>query len=284
VDHWRDRDGHRREWTPATGVVSRDEIFANTRGTAFSPSVGVVWQMAESVAWRASAYRGFRVPTLNELYRPFRVGNVATEANPALRRETVTGAETGVEFNPGPWRARVNVFQNDLHDGVANVTLSTTPTLTQRQRLNLDSIRVRGLEAGFDWRADPRVTLGIDVLLVDTEVRRAPVAPDLEGNRLAQVPRMTVTLGGSWTPAPAWRLDASVRAISSQYDDDENMLPLAAATVVDLALRRELGPGHEIYVAAENVFDARVETGVAGTDLVTLAPGRWFRAGWSRRW
>ena len=44
---------------------------------------------------RTAAYRAFRLPTLNEYYRPFRVGSTVTEANPALKLETLDGAEIG---------------------------------------------------------------------------------------------------------------------------------------------------------------------------------------------
>ena len=41
-------------------------------------------------------YRAFRAPTINELYRTFRVGNVLTLNNPYLNAERLTGAEAGV--------------------------------------------------------------------------------------------------------------------------------------------------------------------------------------------
>jgi len=44
---------------------------------------------------RAAAYAGFRAPTLNELHRPFRVGNDITEANPKLRPEKLNGSRPG---------------------------------------------------------------------------------------------------------------------------------------------------------------------------------------------
>ena len=40
--------------------------------------------LSDAMELRAAGYTGFRVPTLNELYRPFRVGADATAANGAL--------------------------------------------------------------------------------------------------------------------------------------------------------------------------------------------------------
>ena len=41
---------------------------------------------------------GLQTPTLNELHRGFRVGNVVTNPNPQLDPETLTGVEGGVLF------------------------------------------------------------------------------------------------------------------------------------------------------------------------------------------
>lgn len=284
VDRWQNRDGNRREWTKATGAVLRDEAFADTSGTEFNPSAGIIWRPLDGMSWRTSIYRAFRVPTLNELYRPFRVGNVVTEANPALERETVTGVESGVTYEMGAWRARATLFQNDLHDGIANVTLTSTPTLTQRQRRNLESIRVRGLEAGLEWMWGRQLELALDYLWTDARVRRATIAPTLEGRRLAQVPRHTATLRLHWSPHEVWRVDAAVRAISAQFEDDENALPLAAAITADVAVRRAVGPRHEWHLAVENLFNTYVETGRTAAGLFSRGPGRLARTGWSMRW
>ena len=57
----------------------------------FSPSAGF---SAGKNKWRArgSAYRSFRAPTLNELYREFRQGTAVTQANGLLKPERVFGA------------------------------------------------------------------------------------------------------------------------------------------------------------------------------------------------
>ncbi len=73
---------------------------------------------------RATAYRAFRAPTLNELYRPFQVGTVLTAANEALDAEQLLGADVGVEGLVGEAGAvRLTGFWNVLEDPIVNVTL-----------------------------------------------------------------------------------------------------------------------------------------------------------------
>ena len=84
-----------------TEDFTTEQAFARGDGTELSPRLGLVWKAAEAVRVRGAVYRAFRVPTLNEYYRPFRVGTVNTLANAALRRETLTGGEVGTEFKRG---------------------------------------------------------------------------------------------------------------------------------------------------------------------------------------
>jgi outer membrane receptor protein involved in Fe transport len=71
-----------------------------TTETSLNPRLGILFRGAQWLTLRSSAYRGFRAPTLNELYRPFRVGNVITAENPDLGEEHLWGGELGADLHP----------------------------------------------------------------------------------------------------------------------------------------------------------------------------------------
>src|SRR5215472_11298646 len=98
-DLWSNLDGHSGR-TPVNGKPSL--INYPDRGqNAFNPRVSTAYSINDQVTFYAAAYRSFRAPTLNELYRSFRVGSVQTLANAYLQAEHFSGAEGGV-------RARIN--------------------------------------------------------------------------------------------------------------------------------------------------------------------------------
>jgi outer membrane receptor protein involved in Fe transport len=264
----------------------RDDRFSTDSGTEFSPRLGVNGPLfgIPALHGRAAVYHAFRVPTLNEYHRPFRVRNVNTEANPALSRESVDGGELGIDFNPGTFRLSLTGFLNELNDAVANVTLSSTPSLVSRQRQNLDAIRVRGLEAGVEWRALSSLTFRADLLLNDTRVEKASAQPTLTGLRLAQVPRHTLTAGASWFLSSAWSIDVRIRSVASQFEDDENTLRLASFTVTDLQAAYRVNSGLTLTAAVENAFDRDIETGRSSDGLVTLDGPRRLRGGLRWEW
>src|SRR5262249_54419655 len=61
--------------------------------TAWSPRASLLYRANDRIAFTASAYRAFRAPTLNELIRNFRQGNVLTLANRELGPERLSAVE-----------------------------------------------------------------------------------------------------------------------------------------------------------------------------------------------
>jgi outer membrane cobalamin receptor len=285
LDYWQSTDGFRRERDTTTNTITLDQRFPDQDGVEFTPTLGLVWQPTPDFRARASAYQAFRVPTLNEYHRPFRVGPVTTQANPALDPETLTGFETGLDLGraSAPYGASLTAFVNELQDAVTNVTL--VPGVL-RERRNLDRVRVQGLEATL--RARPHATLELSAAYLFTDARvtdPGSAAPaSLDGNRLPQVPRHTVTTTVDWRAPFDLRLTARARWFSAQYEDDENTLRLASAATVDLGVSRRLNRNWELFLAIENLFDTEIQTARTATGVVSIAPPRWSRAGLRYDW
>ncbi|WP_342751038.1 TonB-dependent receptor [Termitidicoccus mucosus] len=280
VDYWTNRDGHRREWDTTTAAPGflRDDRYPAADGIEFSPEAGFVWQAAPWLRARGSIYRAFRVPTLNEYHRPFRVGPVTTEANPELSPETLAGGELGLELEHSRAGASLTLFLNRLDDAVANVTVAPDT----RQRRNLDHVRLQGLEASVHARPHPSVYFKLGYIFSDA--RAAAPGTGIDAKRLAQAPRHTLSVSARWHAPGAVEINARARWTSEQYEDDENTLRLAAAAVFDLGLSRRLGRDWEIFAAVENLFDAEVQTGRTAAGVISIGPPRQTRAGVRWNW
>jgi outer membrane receptor protein involved in Fe transport len=274
--------GARRDTPPPAGVPARQR-FSDVDHLIASPRVGVLFRPVGGTEVYGSVYQGFRAPTLNELYRVFRVRNDVTAANARLAPERLTGGELGVRQRWSHLEARVTGFWNEVKDQILNVTL-TTPLpdcpadTTCRQRANVDRTRVRGVEAEVEVRPSRTVRLLASHLWSDAEVVDAPGQPALEGKRLAQVPEHVTTLGATWSD-PRWlTLAASVRLVGAQFEDDLNVLPLGRYTIVDVQVSRALARWVTAFVAVENLLDetyavARTSEGVVSIGTPRLVHG-----------
>jgi iron complex outermembrane recepter protein len=252
--------------------------------SAFSPRASLLFRASPSFSLTAAAYRAFRAPTLNELYRSFRLGNVNTLANPDLHAERLTGGEAGVlAASPGGRvSGRATLFSMEVDQTIANVTLSAVPSLITRRRENLGRTRSRGVEAEVTARAGARWTLSAGYLLSDARVARFPADRTLEGLRLPQVPRQQATFQAQFAHPALGTVALQARWVDEQFDDDRNQFPLRSFATVDLTAARPLPHGFAAFVAGENLLDRGYEIG--RTPTRTLGSPRLLRAGlrWRR--
>jgi outer membrane receptor protein involved in Fe transport len=275
-DRWRNYDARQttRPLTGATSIIS----FGERGESAFSPQLSGVYTLSDSVSLNATFSRAFRAPTLNELYRSFRVGNVVTLADENLRAERLTGGEAGFLYSRGGrLAARANLFWMDVTRPVANVTLSTTPALITRRRQNLGRTRSRGFEAEVEKRLDARWSLSAGYLFADARVARFPADTTLEGLRVPQVARQQLNFQVRYTNPARLNFALQGRAAGPQFDDDQNALRLGGYFTLDAFVSRGLGRGVELFAAAENLIGQRYEVG--RTPVLTLGPPAFARVG-----
>lgn len=244
--------------------------FAAHNAYAGSPRLGVLLEPWSFLRVRASAYRSFRAPTLNELYRPFQVGTVLTAANDELRPEHLTGGELGVEsVSWDVLTLRATAFWNALEDPITNATLpAPAPDGATRQRRNLGRARVRGAELGSELRLASRWSILLAYTFVDARVTGAGGNPEVLGKRLAQDPVHRAS-GLVLFDEPRW-LTASLqlRVVGSQFEDDLNTLPMKGYALVDVFLARRLFWQLELFGAIENLFNQSYLVGRAGVDTI----------------
>ena len=277
IDRWRIAEGQLRERPLGDGEALTDTVFPGRSGWEATGRGGIGWRVADALTLRAAAYRGWRLPTLNELYRPFRVGVEVTAANAELSPERMEGAEAGLELRPGEGaRIGVTLFASRLEGAIANVTLA--PNL--RQRRNVEAVVSRGVEVDASL-ALGRWRLAAGYSFADAEIGAAAAAA-LDGLRPAQTPRHSAAATLSWS-GPGGAYGAfSARYVGSQYEDDLNRQLLPDALTFDAVALFPLGERLAIEARAENLTDARVVAGISAAGIVERATPRtlWLGLRW----
>ena len=293
LDRWSIAEG-RLEERALTGATLTDTRFPDRNGWEATGRVGAAWRASERLSLRAAAYAGWRLPTLNELYRPFRVGVDATAANAALSPERARGVEAGLDWRPVPaLRVGATIFANRLTDAIANVTLGQGPGVfpgvgfvpaggAYRQRRNLGAIASRGVEldAALDlghWR------LAAGYSFAAARVRADGEATPLDGLRPAQTPRHAASASLLWHDASGASASLAARYAGAQFEDDLNRQSIPDALTLDAAATLPLAGRLAIEARIENLTDTLVVTGISGPGLVERASPRTFWLGLSWR-
>ena len=257
-----------------------DELFAG-------PRLGLVRYLPHGLALTATAFRAFRGPTMNELYRTGQVGSQTTLANNSLLAERATGFEFGAELDTRAGHLRATYFWTEVNRPITTVLISQTPAppalaVTQTlQRENLGQLRSDGLmlEAQSNTWHSLSATFGYQ-LAVATVTRfnsSSPLQGPLVGKWLAEVPRESTTATLNYL-AP--RI-ANVHLIASyqgqEYDDSANQYLLHPYARFDLSTDRTLTHRLSIFGEAQNLLNRAIEAGETPTP--TLAAPRLVEAG-----
>ncbi len=274
--------------TPVSGACTSPSLLYPSRSDfAFSPRLSVLRSLSHNVSVTGSVYRAFRAPTLNELYRTFRVANVVTLNNPFLNAERLTGAEAGVNVTALDHKVdlRGTFFWSDIVDPVENVTTDPTSSPVMRQKENLGRIRSRGVELDgvVHVSRDIQISAGYEFTgasVVNYTVPQGAVS--LLGNKVAQVPRNVFTWEARYWNPTRLMLSVQGRFVGNQYDDDQNLYPLGRFYTMDLQIGRNVTRNLEVFAAAENLLDQRynvANTPTASGSLFNIGPPILYRIG-----
>jgi len=290
LDGWKNRNGRRLERDLATDALTLDELDPERSGEVVSARLAARRMIGDGWAARAAAYSGFRPATLNELHRPFRVGNDLTEANAGLVPETLQGIEAGLAFE-GPISALgVTLFWNRIEDAIVNVTIGEGPGTfpragfvpaggVLRQRQNAGAIEATGVE--ISARQTLRGGLGLTgaVSITDARVDGGTSASQLTGLRPAQAPIWSASAGIDWRAGDRLTLTARARYESRRFEDDLNSRVLGPAVTADVRADWRVNDTASLWLAADNLFDVEIEVSETGTGVEGFGPPRTLSAG-----
>jgi outer membrane receptor protein involved in Fe transport len=289
LDHWENTDGFRVERNALTGAVLLDQRPADRDGEVVSGRLGVTRKIGDGATARIAGYTGFRPASLNELYRPFRVGNDVTEANAGLKPERLQGLEAGVSHKGAKGLIEATAFWNRIDDPIVNVTLGAGPGTfpiggfipaggVLRQRQNAGTIDAVGFE-GRAERTIGAVTLTSALSVTDARLDGGSTAPQLTGKRPAQAPVWSATAGLSADLTETLMLATDLTWEGKRFEDDLNSRVLDPAWRLDARLDWRVKPLVTVYVAGDNLLDAEIQTSRTADGVAGYAVPRIVRVG-----
>ncbi|MEO8649085.1 MAG: TonB-dependent receptor [Acidobacteriota bacterium] len=278
LDRWRNSDASSRTQS-LTGGQSTVTLFPDRDLQRLSGRVSTLYQLGKGISLFAAYNSSFRSPSLNELYRAFRVGNALTLANENLKAETADTFETGASFTGIKRRLSIrgNFYLTEVSDPVVSVTLSTTPSPITRQRQNVGRSRSRGFEFDAEFVPVPRLRLSASYLLVESRISSFPTNLGLVGKWLPQIPHQQFTFQAAYMPNSKITLSLQGRVSGGQFDDDLNTFRLRPFFSADAFASYRFPCRFEIFAAGENLTDSRFDIGL--TPNRTIAAPRSVRVG-----
>ena len=248
-DFFRNFDGR----TIENGAVTN---FADKTFNEVTFRLALRYQLVDAVAVRGAAYRGFRAPTLANLYRSFGTTTFVGLSNPQLGPETLIGGEMGLDFHikTAKLALQLNGFYNRVKDFIAGVAVEFDPIFTTENQ-NIGTIRSRGMELISTLGPFRDVSLSLGYTYTDAQVTENRDDPTLEGNRVEGAPVHIVTFSTTYHRPRGLQLTLRGRYLSEQFQDTSNETRLPGHVVIDASASYPVTRHLTVFLLANNLFD-----------------------------
>ena len=288
VETWEEHSGRFRDKDRISGTILQEKSFRDTTGLGLIPSAGVTWSLNRTWRLKADTQSSFRLPTLAELYQTWGEPGTVTTANPNLNPEKNTSFEVTLEYaaTPKPNRSfSVTAFYNRLRDVIDSRSAITIfndfpgigllPVgLSSRQRINLDRAEVQGLVFSGYWQLGASLTVTGRLEINGSTILKAPGAEIMVGKCLPYLGNRVGSLTARWQPPGKFMGSVTARSLGRRFADEENVLRLSDAVMLDATLAYQLTPRTTFSLRVENATNEHAESSRDAQGIVYLGTPR----------
>ncbi len=257
-----------------------NEYGSDTEGS-FSPKLGVAYHPDDKTTIRASGGKGFRAPSLFELYKVHvrGGGTYYREAGPGLAPEEIWTYDLGAErfLTDNLW-AKATFYQSFAKDYIGDRLIGTGTFAGGKTRFeyvldNISEVDVYGIEMETQWWPINDLNLFANYTYNVSKVAEDDNNADLEGNYLPNDPRHGAHIGIQYQHPDIINVSLFGNYYADIFFDNENDLKTSDYWTVDLSASRTFMDRFTVYVNAENIFDEEYAISKRQGQPDTIAPG-----------
>jgi outer membrane receptor protein involved in Fe transport len=273
-------DGANWDTKPEGGIKPYNNTYESDTEGSFSPKMGVAYHPDKVTTLRASGGKGFRAPSLFELYKVHvrSGGTYYREANPDLKPEKIWSYDVGAErFILDSLWGKLTFYQSwasDLiGDRLTNSYKKGGKTYYEYVLDNISKVNIYGIEAQLQWYATNDLsfftTYTYNISKIDEDTQNKA----LEGNYLPNDPRHNLHVGARYNNPNIIDASVTVNYYADIYFDNENTLSTSDYYTVDLAVARKFFNHVTAYVNVENLFNQKYPIFRSLSTSDTIDPG-----------
>ena len=279
-------DGTNWDTNPEGGIPAYDNMYGTEREKNFSPKIGIAFHPDQKTTLRASAGKGFRAPSLFELYKVHvrQGGRYYRAANPDLDPEEIWSYDIGTErLLTDTLLGKVTFFQSFAKDYIGdrliNSYIKNGKTYNEYILDNLSEVDIYGIQAELEWLPREDVSFFANYAYTVSKVEEDKNNRSLEGNYLPNDPRHNLHAGIRYVNPRIMNVTVLANYYADIYFDNENTLKNSDYWTVDVAFSRTFFKTWTLFINAENVFDEDYPIFLSTSGGDTIAPGAIYTVG-----
>ncbi|MBI5779839.1 MAG: TonB-dependent receptor [Planctomycetes bacterium] len=246
-------------------------------GSAVSPRFGVVYHLNEQTSLRTAVGKGYREPTVSDMFLPLTpYGPITFQGNANVNPETLWSYELGIDHKfAKDLSARLTLYQSQLDD--AWDYMRDTDNIYRPH--NVTQLSMQGIEAEVKYGLTKELFTFANYTYTDAKYKKDKNNPSIEGNYVEEVPRNQGNLGLRFQPENS-TLVINLRAngAGERFTDTDNTRAntLPKHLVATAGVSSGINKNSSLFVTVHNLFDRTYKE-----VFDYYQPGRWFDAGLS---
>lgn len=201
-------------------------------GNEWIPSLGFAWRILPTTTWKATVSKGFRSPTIRELYM--------WNHNPDLMPERIMSYETGVSqsFLNGKLNAELTGYVADGDNLIV--------TGAMRNLYNTGIIRNKGIEVAINASPVQNISVSLSYSYIHMK------------SPLFATPKHNLFIGGRYN-LKKMSFTANIHQINDLDTDATAITKLESYTLLNAKMVYHVTSNLEIFASAENLLNQRFE-------------------------
>lgn len=210
LDRWRAHDG-------ALANATAQAAYPTRRDTAFSPTLGAEWDIAQGWQAQLSLATATRFPTVGELFQGRLVDGQLDPGSfdPDLKPEESRDANLLLRRDLGDVRLTGSLFWQRVEDAIFSQQGFNQFGAVTTSFKNIDVVRQWGIEAIVEVvDALPGLDLDANLAWTDAETLRNRPNPAAEGVQFSRIPRWRANANARWRFAEDWLASLGLRFAS----------------------------------------------------------------------
>jgi iron complex outermembrane receptor protein len=280
-------DGANWDTKASAGKPAYDNRYDTDREESFSPKIGIAFHPDNRTTLRASGGKGFRAPSLFELYKVHvrSGGKFYRTANPDLKPEEIWSYDVGAErYLTDTLLGKLTFYQAFAKDYIGDRLMGTGTISGGKTRYdykldNISEVDIHGIEAELEWSPTRVVKLFANYTYNISKVAKDENNAGLEDNYLPQDPRHNAHFGIRYQNPGIFNLNLLVNYYADIYYDNENTLKTGDYWTMDIGVSRTFYDRFTLYVNGENIFDKEYPIAKSLSAGDTVSPGAIVSAG-----
>ncbi|OGV68600.1 MAG: hypothetical protein A2283_12585 [Lentisphaerae bacterium RIFOXYA12_FULL_48_11] len=218
-------------------------------GTEVSPKVSGLYRFTDKTSLRASVGRGFRAPTIDDLYWR----DDYSAGNPDLKPEKSIGYDVGIQHEFGSKNLfQVTLFRSEVEN---LITWADTQGNGIWEACNIDKACLQGVETEVNLQCTKQVSIKLSYTFLDAR----DTGEEYHNQYLRYKPKHKGGCRLQYQGERGLKVNLGAEYTDSAYSDRANTSEVDGFVLVDTSVSQTVGKGTEIFVSGKNLLDQEYE-------------------------